>query len=123
MTSADFVAAVTAPRAESPLTRCSGTLLPRAMRRMNRASLCLCSIFSAEQTLSTLPASAAQVYAADMEMTEIDIAWIRRRAQELERDDLTPAAARMIAIQEVCKRRESRDRREKIANAIPAPAR
>lgn len=83
----------------------------------------MCSIFSAEQTLSTLPASAAQVYAANMEMTEIDIAWIRRRAQELERDDLTPAAARMIAIQEVCKRRESRDRREKIANAIPAPAR
>lgn len=44
-----------------------------------------------------------------MEMTEIDIAWIRRRANELEREDLTPSAARMIAIQEVCKRRQSRE--------------
>ncbi|MEO1594228.1 MAG: hypothetical protein AAFS02_03160 [Pseudomonadota bacterium] len=56
-------------------------------------------------------------------MTEIDIAWIRRRAQELERDDITPAAARIIAIQEVCKRRESQDQRAKIAGAVPLPAR
>lgn len=58
-----------------------------------------------------------------MEMTEIDIAWIRRRAQELEREDLTPAAARMIAIQEVCKRRESQKRRARIAAVAPLPAR
>ena len=58
-----------------------------------------------------------------MEMTEIDIAWIRRRAQELERDDITPAAARMIAIQEVCKRRESQHRRARIASVTPATAR
>lgn len=58
-----------------------------------------------------------------MRMTEIDIAWIRRRAQELERDDITPAAARIIAIQEVCKRRESQDQRAKIAGAVPLPAR
>ena len=53
-----------------------------------------------------------------MEMTEIDIAWIRRRAQELERQDLTPTAARMVAIQEVCKRRQLRldaERRESAA--------
>lgn len=60
------------------------------------------------------------MYAGLVEMTEIDIAWIRRRAQELEREDITPAAARMIAIQEVCKRRESQVRRRNIAAATPA---
>ncbi len=63
------------------------------------------------------------MYALGVEMTEIDIAWIRRRAQELEREDITPAAARMIAIQEVCKRRESQARRRRIAAATPALSR
>ncbi|MFK8052531.1 MAG: hypothetical protein AB8F65_06125 [Woeseiaceae bacterium] len=37
--------------------------------------------------------------------SEFDLAWIRRRTQALIAEDLVPAAAKIIAAQEVLKRR------------------
>lgn len=37
----------------------------------------------------------------DIEVTEIDRAWIQRRTRQLIAEDLTPPAARMIAVQEL----------------------
>lgn len=48
-------------------------------------------------------------------MSEFELAWIQRRSAALVREDIVPAAAKMIAIQEVVSNRERL--RQKAASA------